>query len=79
MVDASDNCPAQAGPASNGGCPVGSNCRWTMAPARRRRTSSTRAKKKLKKLKRQDAPKAKIKKAKQKVKKAKDAVADACG
>jgi hypothetical protein len=76
VPDASDNCPAEAGPASNGGCPIvvpPDNTACEKAEAK-----LDKAKKKLKKLKAQDAAKPKIKKAKKKVKKAKQAVKEAC-
>ena len=72
--DASDDCPAVAGPASNAGCPVS-----TVDPqCDEARAKLKKAKKKLKKLKANDAPRKKIKKAKKKVKKAKNAVAQEC-
>jgi subtilisin-like proprotein convertase family protein len=79
VPDASDQCPSQAGPASNGGCPVVSQPPPDTSACDAARSALEKAKKKLKKLKQNDAPKGAIKRAKQKVKKAKFAVHEACG
>ena len=77
VPDASDNCPTQAGPASNAGCPAVSPPPDTAA-CDDAKAKLAKAKKKLRKLKQQDAPQSRIKKAKRKVKKAKQAVNAAC-
>jgi hypothetical protein len=73
VPNAQDNCPAVAGPASNGGCPVATNTDCADAKA-----ALKKAKKKLRKLIKNDAPARKIKKAKKRVKRAKKRVAAAC-
>ncbi len=78
VPDASDNCPTEAGPASNGGCPVVTPPPVDDGACEEAKEKLAKAKKKLKKLKQKDASAPKIKKAKAKVKKAKDAVEDAC-
>lgn len=75
VPDASDECPAEAGPVANGGCPETEPPDEACDQAREK---LEKARKKLKKLQRNDASKAKIKKAKKKVKKAKQAVREAC-
>jgi len=80
IPDARDACPTVPA-ATADGCPAtvippppsGEDPACTAAQSK-----LTKAKAKLKKLKRHDAPKSKIKKAKRKVKDAKDAVAEAC-
>jgi hypothetical protein len=75
VPDASDQCPTQAGPASNNGCPVqpADNAACDKAKAK-----LAKAKAKLKKRRQNDAPQAAIDNAKKKVKKAKSAVEAAC-
>jgi hypothetical protein len=74
VPNASDDCPAVAGPASNGGCPVATNTDCADAKA-----ALKKAKRKLRKLKRNDAPARKIRRAKKRVRRAKKRVAEACG
>jgi hypothetical protein len=73
VADAGDSCPTQAASTSDG-CPAAVDDGACAAA----QAKLDKAKKKLKKLKRKDAPAPKIKKAKKKVKKAKQAVAEAC-
>lgn len=76
VPDASDQCPTQAGPAANGGCPLATPVDDRCAIARKK---LAKAKAKLKALKRKPAPEPKIKKAKKKVKKLKKLVRKECG
>ena len=75
VPDASDQCPTQAGPAANGGCPLAEPPANNCDAAKKK---LAKAKAKLKKLKRKPAPKPKIKKAKKKVKKLKKLVKKEC-
>lgn len=79
VADASDNCPSQAGPAANGGCPLASSAGdETEATCDAARDRLDRAKAKLRRLKRNDAPSRAIEKAKEKAKEAKEAAKEAC-
>jgi hypothetical protein len=80
VTDASDGCPAQGGPASNNGCPAASSTPPVDDSAcDAAKAKLDKAKAKLRKLRKHDAAKHAIKRAKKRKKKAKGAVAAACG
>jgi hypothetical protein len=76
LVDASDQCPTQAGPVESHGCPATSQPDDTACDDAK--AALAKAKAKLRKLKKHDASKHAIAKAKKKVKKAKAKVKAAC-
>lgn len=77
VPDASDACPATAGPVANNGCPQSSQPPSDPA-CDKAKDKLAKAKAKLRKLKTNDAAKAAIKRAKAKVKKAKKKVREEC-
>ena len=74
VPDRSDACPAQSGPSSSGGCPAAES--EECAEAKRKLDAARR---KLKRLRKNDASAKAIKRAKAKVKKRRAAVKAACG